>query len=91
MDQPVGISILGGLLIVAAAGVLAGVTARLALGGSPLRLAVDCFLGIGGAFLVTFWLPLHGVSIAGDLPGGLAVTALGAIVPVALLRIAWRR
>lgn len=49
MDEPVGISFLGALLIVAAVGCLAGVLARVALGGSMGRLVADMALGTFGA------------------------------------------
>lgn len=59
MDEPVGISILGALLIVAAVGCLAGVLARIAFGGGVLHTLADMALGVAGAWLVTRVRPRH--------------------------------
>lgn len=90
MDQPVGISFLGALLIVAAVGCLAGVLARVALGGSMGRMVADMALGVFGAFTVIFFLPMHGY-VLGSVIGWYATPIVGAAVPILMERAIFRQ
>ena len=82
MEHPVGLSPLGGFLILAAAGCAAGLLARLLLGTSAPRLLLDSALGTLGGVLLIFVLPQHGVT-AGAVLGWPSTVALGAALPVA--------
>jgi uncharacterized membrane protein YeaQ/YmgE (transglycosylase-associated protein family) len=85
VDHPVGVSILGGLLIVGAIGCMTGLLANLPRPAAS-RLARDMALGIAGAFLATFLLPMHGIT-PGALVGGYPAAIFGAILPIALVRL----
>lgn len=90
MDEPVGISILGALLIVAAVGCLAGVLARIAFGGGVLHILADMALGGAGAWLVIFFLPMHGY-VLGTVIGWYATPVVGAVSPILLERVLLER
>lgn len=90
MDEPVGISILGALLIVVAVGCLAGVLARIVFGGGVLRTLADMALGIAGAWTVIFFLPMHGY-VLGYVLGWYATPVVGAVAPILLERAIVRR
>lgn len=86
MDQPVGLSFLGAFLIVGAAGVICGVLARLSLGTTTLRMALDIGLGILCGFMVIFLLPMRGYTL-GNMIGWPAALVLGAALPILVLHL----
>ena len=81
MEQPVGISFLGGFLIVGAAGCLGGFMARLLLATTTVHMLVDMGLGMLGGYIVIFLLPMHGYPI-GNFIGWKAAVILGAVLPI---------
>ena len=82
MEHPVGVSVLGGVLILAAAGAASGLLAHALLKTSALRLSLDMALGTLGGALLIFVLPMHGVT-PGTAIGWPETVALGAALPVA--------
>ena len=82
MEHPVGLSFLGGVLVLAAAGCAAGLLARLLLKTSAPRLLLDSALGTLGGVLLIFVLPMNGVT-PGTAIGWPQTVALGAALPVA--------
>lgn len=90
MDQPVGISFLGGILIVIAAGSACGLLGRLVFRTGAIRTWIDMAFGIAGAFVVIFALPMRGYTL-GNVIGWQAALLVGAGLPVLVLHLIWRK
>lgn len=89
MEQPVGISFLGGLLIVIAAGCICGLLAKLIFRTGSVRMCFDMALGVAGAFSVIFILPMQGYTL-GNVIIWRAALLLGAGIPIGLLHLIWK-
>lgn len=80
-----GVSILGGLLIVFAIGSAAGLLANLPR-ATDRAIARDVALGIAGAFLASFLLPMEGIT-PGAIIGNYFAAILSAVLPIAIARL----
>jgi hypothetical protein len=81
MSHPVGMSFLGGFLIVFAAGWIVGLLALVLMKTTVLRTFCDIALGTLGGFVVMFVLPMNGITF-GNVIGWLPALALGTIFPM---------
>lgn len=88
MDHPVGISFLGGFLIIVAAGVLFALLAQLLRRTGRPRLLLDSGFGIAGGYLLIFLLPMKGYAL-GNMIGWPATVILGAALPIAALHLVY--
>lgn len=83
MDEPVGISFLGGFLIVVAAGALVGLLVRFFWRTTSRRSLYDSFIGSLGGFIVFFLLPMNGIAMSNAI-GWQASLLVGTVLPVAV-------
>lgn len=76
-----------GLLIVVVIGALVGWVASLIVKGAGSGLATDIVVGIAGAFLAGWLLPVLGVPIPAGFVGAFAAAVIGAVVLLLLIKL----
>jgi len=81
MAEPVGISFMGGVLIVVSAGVFFGLLACALKKTTARRTFFDVVLGTTGGFVVIFVLPMQGFTLS-NVTGWQVALSIGAALPI---------